>query len=201
MQTLNSEDAVMYRNIYEKEGVVTIPFFTSENASAYRDYLIQQVPQCDWILSCGNQDIEWGLKNCQLIMSAWNREDLDDRYFFLPSQYKDNKVFNFTKNPTILNHIMKVLPNINSMVDPIAVLMTSGCYIGIHGGQEERVRFILHLTSDWKAEYGGTLTFQNTEIVPKFGYITIFKTTLLHNINEIIPNITIPHLSVTGFFN
>jgi hypothetical protein len=181
---------------FKTKGIVSFPFLKVENANDYVDHLLTNVPVNDWILST-NKKIEISPKNINLIVNEWNNKDVQSKYFYLPTNYKDPKVFNLFKKSLVTKHINKILPEITTLKNEIATLMTPGCYV--NGDISDKIRFVWHLEKDWKEEYGGILNYNGEIVVPKFSHITIFKTNVNHNINQVVDNLEFPHLLVTGF--
>ena len=179
---------------FSKNGVVTFPFLKEDNANEYVDHLINGVPLSDWILSA-SKNIEMSPKNINLVVNEWNNTKLPSKYFYLPTDYKDPKVFNLFKKSLVIKHINKVIPEVTEICDTIAVLLTSGCYVGKQSN--DKMRFIWHLSKDWK----GKLSVNNCNVNPKFSYITILKPGSEHSISKIEDNLDIPQICITGFLN
>jgi len=195
MQTINNTEQL--QNEFKRKGIVTFPFLKADNAIEYINHILGNVPINDWILSA-SKDIEISPKNINLIVDEWNNKNILSKYFYLPTSYEDTKVFNLFKKSIVLKQINKIIPDVKIIKDPIAMLMTSGCYVKEqnNGG---KIRFIWHLQSDWKEEYGGTLRVNNEVVVPKFSYITIFRTDNVHSITQVVDNLEIPNICITGF--
>lgn len=203
----NTQNKSLSRDEYQRTGIITVPVLSIEKTKEYRDFLINRVSQDEWVLSLDQKNIKWGIKNVQLISGEWNKIN-ENKYFYLPDTEENSKSYNFPKSVTMLNFVKNLIPNIETIVDPLITLMTSGCYIGIHDINHEcnirkKARFIFHLTDDWNCSDGGILTFPdlNLEVEPKFGHITIFNLEHKHLITPIKESVNMPHLSITGFLN
>lgn len=94
---------------------------------------------------------------------------------------------------------------------------TSNCFLSTHNDSGNgRVAFVLHLTKDWKPQYGGNLNFLNEErtkiietFTSQFNTLMIFEVPpktensdggIPHFVGHVAPNVTIPRISITGWY-
>jgi SM-20-related protein len=89
----------------------------------------------------------------------------------------------------------------------------SGCFLSPHSDKGNgRLAFVLHLTKNWKPQYGGLLHFMNTDrtevtetFVPIFNTFLIFEVPvdigIPHYVSHVNPNITYNRYAITGWFD
>jgi Rps23 Pro-64 3,4-dihydroxylase Tpa1-like proline 4-hydroxylase len=88
---------------------------------------------------------------------------------------------------------------------------TSNCFLSTHNDAGNgRIAFVLHLTKDWKPQYGGNLNFLNEErtkiietFTSQFNTLMIFEVPeegVPHFVSNVAPNVNIPRISITGWY-
>lgn len=72
-------------------------------------------------------------------------------------------------------------------------------------GKGRRAAYVLGLTHDWRAEWGGLLLFHGQDgdiahgFVPRFNALRIFAVPAVHSVSPVWPHAPEPRLSVTGW--
>lgn len=72
-------------------------------------------------------------------------------------------------------------------------------------GKHRRLAYVLGLTPEWRAEWGGLLTFTDPAgdvaetIVPRFGALSLFAVPQPHSVSYVAPSAPHPRVSVTGW--
>lgn len=71
--------------------------------------------------------------------------------------------------------------------------------------KHRRLAYVLSLTPEWRAEWGGLLLFNDAEgevvetIVPRFNALSLFTVPQSHSVSYVSPNAAHPRISVTGW--
>jgi Rps23 Pro-64 3,4-dihydroxylase Tpa1-like proline 4-hydroxylase len=78
---------------------------------------------------------------------------------------------------------------------------------GAKGTERRRVGYVLNLSRDWRADWGGLLQFLADEgrtvldtWVPTFNSLVLFRVPVLHAVSFVAPFATQPRLAITGWF-
>lgn len=71
-------------------------------------------------------------------------------------------------------------------------------------GKNRRAAYVLSLTPDWRAEWGGLLMFHDKDDVeavftPALGALHIFSVPMMHSVSFVTPSVPYPRLSITGW--
>lgn len=73
-------------------------------------------------------------------------------------------------------------------------------------GKHRRAAYVLSLTPNWRAEWGGLLMFHSPDgkveetFVPDFGAFRLFAVPQMHSVSYVAPFAPHPRLSITGWF-
>ena len=78
---------------------------------------------------------------------------------------------------------------------------------GATGTEHRRVGYVLNLSRDWRADWGGLLQFLADEgrtvldtWVPSYNSLALFRVPVLHSVSFVAPFATQPRLAITGWF-
>lgn len=93
--------------------------------------------------------------------------------------------------------------------DAQATLYRPGDFLTRHDdnvdGKFRQLAYVLSLTPDWQAEWGGLLLFNDDQgrladaFVPRFNTLSIFSVPQPHSVSFVAPFAPVPRLSVTGW--
>lgn len=73
-------------------------------------------------------------------------------------------------------------------------------------GKNRRAAFVMSLTRDWPADWGGLLTFHNPGkseaevLIPSFNGMNFFEVPQLHSVTMVAPFVPRRRYSITGWF-
>ena len=73
-------------------------------------------------------------------------------------------------------------------------------------GKHRHAAYVLGLTPDWRAEWGGLLLFHRSDgnidegFAPTLGALRLFAVPAMHSVSYVTPSAAEPRLSVTGWF-
>lgn len=94
-------------------------------------------------------------------------------------------------------------------VDGQLTLYQEGCFLKQHddtySGKDRRVAYVLNLTRDWQADWGGLLHFTDSEgrvqetIVPRFNSLALFRVPAPHFVSMVANYALGNRLTVTGW--
>lgn len=95
-------------------------------------------------------------------------------------------------------------------VDGQATRYLSGHFLKHHndtsGGEKRLVAYVLNLTRNWEAHWGGLLQFLNREgevvdtFMPHFNSLSLFKVPAWHCVSYVAPFAQAPRYAITGWF-
>jgi hypothetical protein len=105
------------------------------------------------------------------------------------------KIYAGLKNPVLFQHFLSVYK--------------SGDFLSTHTDHGREVAFILNLSKDWKAEYGGLLNVYTEDgiktFVPKFNSLILLGLEngkgLNHFVSEVSQHAPYPRIALTGWYN
>jgi Rps23 Pro-64 3,4-dihydroxylase Tpa1-like proline 4-hydroxylase len=96
-----------------------------------------------------------------------------------------------------------------TFADAQATSYGPGHFLTVHDddveGKNRRAAYVLGLTPDWRAEYGGLLMFHGEDghiargLVPAFNTLNIFRVPQPHSVSCVAPFAPEPRISVTGW--
>jgi SM-20-related protein len=95
--------------------------------------------------------------------------------------------------------------------DAQATLYRPGHFLTLHddggtGNEMRRVAYVLNMTEDWRADWGGQLQFMTADgeveesWIPGFNTLALFRVPMKHAVSYVAPYATRPRLAVTGWF-
>lgn len=232
LQQKNENEINELKKNFENYKKIIIPniFIYEEIEQIYR-FLSRLLPQYWLCCTCVKKDrLELPLTDklnalrIKMVNEAFGRNEFSF-YFYRtfnmnPFQYSliEYKIRNYMSSQIFidfLNNITNVgLTKLNTL---FVSKYTSNCFLSTHNDSGNgRIAFVLHLTKDWKPQYGGHLHFLNesrTEITdtftPQFNSLMIFEVPpkgensdggIPHFVGHVAPNVTIPRISITGWY-
>lgn len=96
-----------------------------------------------------------------------------------------------------------------AFADVMATRYLPGHFAGAHGdlipGQKRLYAYVLNLTPDWRADWGGVLMFQDEDghiaegYTPRFNALNVFAVPQTHSVSMVTNMARGPRLSVTGW--
>jgi SM-20-related protein len=96
-----------------------------------------------------------------------------------------------------------------AFADVMATRYLPGHFAAAHGdelaGQKRLYAFVLNLTPEWRTDWGGVLTFHDSDghiaegYTPKFNALNVFAVPQTHAVSFVTPMARAPRLSVTGW--
>lgn len=217
--------------LYSRTGRVHIhPALDAESAQwAYRS-LAQEVP---WQLHLNDEGKSYDLAQEQVsAMPATTRSMLFDRvhanarngfqYFFdnfplsdahAANQHMDlfaMRVFEFLNSPPFLSFVRRVTGRDDiAYADAQATAYRSGHFLTRHDdtapGKGRIAAYVLNLTPQWRADWGGILNFLDGDghvaegYTPVFNALNLFKVPQPHAVSYVTPFAAGPRLSISGW--
>lgn len=98
----------------------------------------------------------------------------------------------------------RVASRFGAPVEAHASYFGPGCFLGTHNdaepdGRRERA-WVLHMTRDWRPEYGGLLRFADGEtVVPGFNLLTLFDVPLDHEVTPVADSAPAGRYALAGW--
>lgn len=116
----------------------------------------------------------------------------------------------FISSPPIVRWFRKITgcPGID-FADCQATRYRNGDFLTRHDdaveGKHRQFAYVLGLTQEWRAEWGGLLIFPQDEatsvetLVPRFNVLSLFKIGQQHSVSQVASYAPLPRISVTGW--
>jgi SM-20-related protein len=214
------------KNDFEKNKKLIIPniFKIDEIEKLYR-FLTRLLPQYWVCATCVKKDrLELPLSDkrnalrIKMVNEAFGSNEFSF-YFYRtfnanPLQYSplEYEVRNYMSSKVFIDFLNSItnlgLTKLNTL---FVSKYTSNCFLSTHNDAGNgRIAFVLHLTKDWKPQYGGNLNFLNEErtkiieiFTSQFNTLMIFEVPeegVPHFVSHVAPNVTIPRISITGWY-
>lgn len=133
-----------------------------------------------------------------------------------PSQYSvvEYSVRTYMASPEFIGYLNRItrlqLTQLNTL---FVSKYTSNCFLSTHNDAGNgKVAFVLHLTEDWKPQYGGHLHFldaSRTHIVetytPQFNSLMLFEIPegdegIPHFVGHVASHVQVPRIAITGWY-
>lgn len=181
----------------------------------------------NWILSTGYDSVKYEKKVCKEYdkINTIQIRKIQEKFKNNNFSYIFNRSMN-NKNPSFLEYnLRKYIGSknfINYLNDITELKLTKlntlflskykgGNFLSPHSDRGNgKLAFVLNLTKDWKAEYGGILHFMNQEktkivdsYVPFFNDLLLFEVPengIPHFVSHVVPYIKNERYSITGWF-
>jgi SM-20-related protein len=170
--------------------------FSSLDAAAQRE-LMQRV------LAGARERFQYLYNSYPMVTAYLNRKD--------PELYL-HRVLEWLNDPATLETARRIsgIPTLRK-ADAQATLYRPGHFLTLHddggtGNELRRVAYVLNMTQDWHADWGGQLQFMNPggEVeeswIPGFNTLALFRVPMQHAVSYVAPYATRPRLAVTGWF-
>jgi SM-20-related protein len=190
---------VSWRLVYhdgERNVMVEAAAFSSMDAAAQRD-LVQRV------LAGARDRFQYLYHSYPMVTAYLNHQDPQ---LFL------HRVLEWLNEPATLEIVRHItgIPTLRK-ADAQATLYRPGHFLTLHddggvGNEMRRVAYVLNMTHDWRADWGGQLQFITAggEIeeswIPGFNTLALFRVPMRHAVSYVAPYATRPRLAVTGWF-
>lgn len=149
-----------------------------------------------------------------------------DRFQFLYNSYPMLTAYQRGEDPHLLLHRLLEWINTPLVLDAVrritgipglvkadaqATLYRPGHFLTLHNdagdaAEHRRVAYVLNLTRDWKADWGGLLQFLDADgavtesWVPGFNVLALFRVPVLHAVSYVTPFAGAPRFAITGWF-
>ncbi|WGM30389.1 2OG-Fe(II) oxygenase family protein [Brevundimonas sp. NIBR11] len=118
----------------------------------------------------------------------------------------------FVNGPAFLDFFRRLTGDDRvAFADVMATRYLPGHFAGAHGdhipGQHRLYAYVLNLTPDWRADWGGVLMFQDEDghiaegYTPKFNALNVFAVPQTHAVSMVTRLARAPRLSVTGWIH
>jgi SM-20-related protein len=170
--------------------------FQSMNAGAQRE-LVQRV------LAGARDRFQYLYHSYPMVTAYLSRQDPQ---LFL------HRVLEWLNEPATLDAIRRIA-GISTLrkADAQATLYRPGHFLTLHddggiGNEQRRVAYVLNMTQEWHADWGGQLQFMTAsgEVeeswIPGFNTLALFRVPMKHAVSYVAPYATRPRLAVTGWF-
>ncbi len=154
------------------------------------------------------------------VKDAFGRGDFS--FFFyrtfnaVPGQYSplEYEVRSFFSSPQCIDFMNQITGmGLTKMNTLFVSKYTSGSFLSTHSDKGNgRLAMVLHMTKDWKPQYGGHLHFLDTArqkiietYTPEFNTLMLFEVPeeegIPHFVGHVAPNVPIPRIAITGWFS
>ncbi len=228
----NENEMIELKNEFEKNKKLIIHhiFKEDEIEKLYR-FLTRLLPQYWVCATCVKKDrLELPLTDkrnaarIKMVNEAFGRNEFSF-YFYRtfnanPLQYSpiEYELRNYMSSQIFIDFLNKVTQlNLTKLNTLFVSKYTANCFLSTHNDAGNgRVAFVLHLTKDWKPQYGGHLHFldnSRTKIIetftPTFNSLMIFEVPektetfeggIPHFVGHVAQNVQIPRISITGWY-
>ncbi len=122
-----------------------------------------------------------------------------------------NEIFEFLNSASVIEFVRTLTGATDiGFADAQATRYSAGHFLTAHDdgieGKDRRAAYVLNLTQDWRADWGGLLLFIGADghveeaFTPKFNALNIFLVPQLHAVSIIAPFAPRPRYAVTGWF-
>ena len=122
-----------------------------------------------------------------------------------------HQIYHFINSQEVLSLVRKVTGNSQiSFADAQATRYSAGHFLTEHdddvAGKGRVAAYVLNLTPNWKADWGGALVFPNSEpgfsdaLFPSYNALNLFSVPQRHAVTMISPFATESRYAITGWF-
>ncbi|GAB3737641.1 2OG-Fe(II) oxygenase family protein [Luteimonas pelagia] len=221
----NALDADAARRALATTGRVQVrDFLQPDAAGALHDCLRDEVP---WrVFERGRDDLpaEPGSEADDAVLRAAQRRD--DPFHFVYDRYLMVEALKSGRDPGLVLHAVVPFfndpqflqfarwmandPKIN-MVGAQATRYRPGQFLRPHDDRHDdegrRVAYVLNLSRDWQADWGGLLHFMDADgrvvdtFVPRFNSLSLFRVPVNHYVSLVAPWARTPRLAITGWWH
>lgn len=221
------------KELFEKDKKIIISnIFKSDKIELIHRFLTRLLPQYWICATCIKKDrLELPLNDkrnalrIKMVNEAFSRNEFS-YYFYRTfnaniSQYSpiEYELRNYMSSSDFINFLNSITNlNLTKLNTLFVSKYTSNCFLSTHNDAGNgRIAFVLHLTKDWKPQYGGHLHFLNEErtkiietFTPQFNSLMIFEVPpktensdggIPHFVGHVAPNVNIPRISITGWYD
>jgi SM-20-related protein len=214
------------KNEFEKNKKLIIPHIFKENEiEKLHRFLTRLLPQYWVCATCVKKDrLELPLTDkrnalrIKMVNEAFGRNEFSFYFYrtfnanllqYSPVEYE---LRNYMSSQIFIDFLNKVTNlNLTKLNTLFVSKYTANCFLSTHNDAGNgRIAFVLHLTKDWKPQYGGHLHFLDetrTKILetftPTFNSLMIFEVPeegVSHFVSHVTPNVQIPRISITGWY-
>lgn len=225
----NDLDIERYRIALARDGRVQVPGFLQQSAAqALHDCLQQQVP---WSVAERGQpdrlqsDLD-AQGEAELMRGAYARAGEGDGFHFVYDRYlileamktgRDtalvlHAVLAFFNSPPFLDFIRHFSGDRSlAMVGAQATRYRPGQFLrrhtDHHATEARRFAYVLNLSKDWEADWGGLLHFTDEagaptqSYMPLFNTLSVFRVPADHHVGLVAPWARQPRLAITGWWH
>lgn len=220
----------LIREIFARQGRVHIPdLLTAQSAADLHDCLSTQTP---WQLSLNIGQRHLDLAHEQLPLIPPDKRELMTRamveqarhgfqyvfdnyplYDIYQSGRRDHPLLHaheFLNGPPFLDFVREVTQVAGiTFADSQATRYSAGHFLTAHdddvAGKNRRVAYVLNMTPQWRADWGGILQFIDRDghiaegYVPKFNALNLFRVPQLHSVSYVAPSAGQSRYSITGW--
>lgn len=221
-------DLAALAQAYRRDGHVSIePFLTTEAATLLRNHLLAR---SDWVLvmNAGDKVYEFP-REAVAALTSEQRATLERKlgqaalrgfqYRYETIRIPDapdargDSVLDafaaFMSSPAVIDLLREISEAPVDFTDVQATGYGPGHFLTRHdddvAGKGRRAAYVLGLTPDWRAEWGGLLLFHNEAgdighgYGPAFNALRLFRVPAVHSVSHVWPFAPEPRLSVTGW--
>ncbi|MEM7276660.1 MAG: 2OG-Fe(II) oxygenase family protein [Pseudomonadota bacterium] len=121
-----------------------------------------------------------------------------------------HSVFKFLNSAQFIGYIRELTDDHKiQFADAQATRYSAGDFLTMHNddapGKERRVAYVLNLTPEWQADWGGALQFFDSEghieaaFLPRFNALNLFAVPADHSVSLVAPFADKPRYSITGW--
>lgn len=226
LQEKDKNEIIQLKKDFENHKKIIIPnIFKIEEIEKIHRFIYRLLPQYWVCATCVKKDrLELPLSDkrnalrIKMVNEAFGRNEFSF-YFYRtfnanPLQYSpiEYEVRNYMSSQVFIDFLNNItnmgLTKLNTL---FVSKYTSNCFLSTHNDSGNgRIAFVLHLTKDWKPQYGGNLNFLNEErtkiietFTSQFNTLMIFEVPeegVPHFVSHVAPNVTIPRISITGWY-
>ncbi|MGV8940795.1 MAG: 2OG-Fe(II) oxygenase [Lysobacter sp.] len=224
----NELDDERYRDLLAKHGRVQIPDFLQEEAAdTLHNCLLNQVPwltaergQPDRVVAEGGGEGEKMRGMDEVYARA------GEGFHFIYDRYLMVEAMKYGRDPELVLHVVLAFFNSPEFLDFIrgftgdpeldmvgaqATRYRPGQFLRNHNDQhvDERRRYayVVNLSRDWQADWGGLLHFSDESgtpvdsYLPRFNSLSLFRVPMDHHVGIVAPWAAQPRLSITGWWH
>ncbi len=223
----SENEIIELKNEFRKNKKLIIPhIFKEDEIEKLHRFLTRLLPQYWVCATCVKKDrLELPLTDkrnalrIKMVNEAFGRNEFSF-YFYRtfnanPLQYSpvEYELRNYMSSQIFIDFLNKVTQlNLTKLNTLFVSKYIEHCFLSTHNDSGNgKVAFVLHLTKDWKPQYGGHLHFldeSRTNIMetftPTFNSLMIFEVPeecgIPHFVGHVAPNVTIPRISITGWY-
>ncbi len=227
LEEKSENEIIELKNEFEKNKKLIIPNIFKENEiEKLHRFLTRLLPQYWVCATCVKKDrMELPLNDkrnaarIKMVNEAFGRNEFSFYFYrtfnanllqYSPVEYE---LRNYMSSQIFIDFLNKVTQlNLTKLNTLFVSKYTSNCFLSTHNDAGNgRVAFVLHLTKDWKPQYGGHLHFLDTSrtkivetFTPTFNSLMIFEVPeeggIPHFVGHVAQNVQIPRISITGWY-